>query len=125
MADNRERARREAGPGRQEVHLKLCRPRPRADAAVHVKEEQIASIQTSEERMACSTHLSRYIPSAQAWHTSGHPETSQSVTLIADAESAARPLRAPRSQRMILAVTISKPASPGAPCIRFTMIFVC
>ena len=42
-ADNRQRLWREAGPGGQEVPLKLRRPRPEADAAVHVKEAQIAA----------------------------------------------------------------------------------
>ena len=43
VADYRQCAWREAGPGAQEVHLKLCRPRPEADAAVHVKQEHFVA----------------------------------------------------------------------------------
>ena len=43
MAYNRQHVLREARPCGQEVYLKLCRPRQEADAAVHVKEAQIAA----------------------------------------------------------------------------------
>ena len=43
VPDDRQGARREAGPGGQQVQLQLRRPRPEADAAVHAKEAQIAA----------------------------------------------------------------------------------
>ena len=43
VADDRQRARRKARPCGQEVHLKLCGPRPAADAAVNVREAQIVA----------------------------------------------------------------------------------
>ena len=61
VADNRQRARREASPGGQEGHQKLCRPRLATDAAVHVKEAQIAARDpvAARDQVVADAHIPR------------------------------------------------------------------